>query len=211
MIALAFTHGLLAELYQAWPELKDIPHCAVPVPARQDAQGTEFYPFDEEALYVQLYEARQQGATQLLVSLLHAWHCPATEKRVGAIALHLGFEKVLFGYAYAGHWLERTAALLVQAGIQAVAANRLNIEAFEQQYPVLLVHSSERIGVTQHQIVGVERLVHCLEPMLSTELGTVFRAQPVFVLSPISGYHLCASQSPLLLAAGDRLGLFTPT
>ena len=211
MIALAVTHGLVAELYQAWPELNAVPHCAVPVPARQDAQGAEFYPFDEEALYVQLYEARQQGATRIVVSLLHAYHHPAVENRVRAIAQHLGFEEVLLGHAYAGHWLERTAAALAQAGVQVVAQNTLDVETFERQYPVLLLHSGERMGVEQNKVVGVERLLHCLEPALSTELCAVFKAQPVFTLSSTSGYRLCTVQQSLLLAAGERLGVFSST
>ncbi|QQD23486.1 5-oxoprolinase [Venatoribacter cucullus] len=66
----------------------------VEIPERVLADGTVGYPLDEEAVLVQLLEARRHGFDSIAVVLMHSWQYPQHEQRIGAIAAGLGFTQI---------------------------------------------------------------------------------------------------------------------
>ena len=64
------------------------------VPERILADGTIDYELDEEALVVQLLEARSLGFDCVAVVLMHAYRFPQHEQRVGELAQQLGFKQI---------------------------------------------------------------------------------------------------------------------
>ena len=64
------------------------------VPERVLADGTVDYPLDEEALAVQLLEARALGYDSVAVVLMHGYKYPQHEQRIGELAAQLGFTQI---------------------------------------------------------------------------------------------------------------------
>ncbi|WP_430460042.1 hydantoinase B/oxoprolinase family protein [Thalassolituus sp. LLYu03] len=64
------------------------------VPERILADGTVDYPLDEEAVVVQLLEARSLGYDVIAVVLMHAYKYPQHEQRIGELAAQLGFKQI---------------------------------------------------------------------------------------------------------------------
>ncbi|MAQ99005.1 MAG: 5-oxoprolinase [Oceanospirillaceae bacterium] len=64
------------------------------VPERILADGRIDYPLDEEAVVVQLHEARELGFTAVAVALMHASRFPQHEQRIGELARAMGFSQI---------------------------------------------------------------------------------------------------------------------
>lgn len=64
------------------------------IPERILADGRIDYPLDEEAVVVQLLEARALGYDSIAVVLMHAYKYPQHEQRIGDIAAQLGFQQI---------------------------------------------------------------------------------------------------------------------
>ena len=73
------------------PELYET---AVELPERLAADGTVLLPLDEAATRTRLAALRAAGIESLAVCLLHAYHYPIHEQRVGQLASELGFGHV---------------------------------------------------------------------------------------------------------------------
>lgn len=84
------------------------------------ADGTVAYAVDMETTLVQLLEARQQGATTVLMLLLHAATHTQHAQQIQELALELGFERVLLGLEEWPYWqrlehIERKGLLYLDA------------------------------------------------------------------------------------------------
>src|SRR5690606_19383205 len=64
------------------------------IPERVLADGCIDYPLDEEAVLVQLLEARRHGFDSIAVVLMHSWQYPQHEQRIGSIDDSLGFTQI---------------------------------------------------------------------------------------------------------------------
>ncbi|MGH8160606.1 MAG: hydantoinase/oxoprolinase family protein, partial [Gammaproteobacteria bacterium] len=70
----------------------------VTTPLRQDVDGREASPLDEDALRRTFDEAREAGCTSCAITLMHAWRYGEQESRVAELAQAAGFDCVVMSH-----------------------------------------------------------------------------------------------------------------